>query len=124
MKRLILTLLVFIGFTTGCTMYNIDSRDTTLDFYPPKQNISDVQYLETVDKPYVEIGLVTVTTERRQSLEDVLPMLKQEAAILGGDIITDIQTNASGSWEKIKANKLFGNAYLRANYTAKVLVLK
>ena len=70
-------------------------------------------------------------TERRQILEDVLPKLKQEAAILGGDVITDIQTDATGAWKnaigvwkRMKLQKLLGNAYVRANYTARVLVLK
>ena len=131
MKSVILSLLIFTGLLSGCTVYQIDSKDTTQNFYPPKKSIDEVAYMEKVDKPYEEIGIVTVTTERRQTLEDVLPKLKQEAAILGGDIITDIQTDATGSWKKavsvwkkIKLQKLLGNAYVRANYTARVLVLK
>ncbi len=123
MKRIYLSLLL-IASLTGCTVYQIDSKDTSTDFYPPKRNIDDVAYLETLDKPYVEIGLVTVTTERRGDLKDALPKLKQEAAILGADAITDIQTDASGSWQKIKANGLLGNAYIRVNITAKAVVFK
>ena len=114
-------------FASGCTLYQIDSKDTTQDFYAPKKSIDDVTYMEKVDKPFVEIGTVTVTTERRQTLDDVLPKLKQEAAILGGDVITDIQTDAGGIWTKLKGEKmkkLLGNSYIRANFTAKVLVLK
>ena len=124
MKRTLLSLLLLTVILSGCTTYQIDSKDTSQDFYPPKKSIDEVQYLETVDKPYVEIGEVTVTTERRQSLEDVLPKLKQEAAVLGGDIITEVRTNASGIWKNVNAQKIFGNAYIRAKYSAKVLVLK
>ncbi len=53
-----------------------------------------------------------------------MPKLKNEAAILGGDAITDIQTDSDDLWKKVKPQKLFGNAYTRAKYTAKVVVLK
>lgn len=124
MKKQIFTLMLLAVAFSGCTVYSIDSKDTTQNFYPPKTSIDDVKYLEKVDQPYEEIGEVTVTTERRQSLEDVLPKLKQEAAVLGGDVITDIKTDATGSWKSIKLQKLLGNAYIRCNFTAKVLVLK
>ena len=128
----IFVFIAFIFLGVGCSVYQIDSKDTTQDFYPPKKSIDEVMYMETVDQPYEEIGIVTVTTERRQTLEDVLPKLRQEAAILGGDAITDIRTDATGSWKKmtsvswkkIKLQKLLGNAYIRANYTARVLALK
>ena len=122
--NLILSLVLLTGSFAGCTFYSIDSKDTTQDFYTPKKSIEEVQYLEKVDQPSVEIGVVTVTTERRQTLEEVLPKLKQEAAILGGDVITDIQSNAEGSWKAIKFQKLLGNAYIRCEFSAKVLVLK
>ena len=127
MKRIaIFFILLTAGFLSGCTTYSISSKDTGQNFYPPKNSIDDVKYMEKIDQPYEEIGTVTVSTERRQSLDDVLPKLKQEAAILGGDIITDIHTNASGTWQLIKPpfSKLLGNAYIRATFTAKVLVLK
>ena len=120
----ILALLLLGTFLTGCSIYSIDSRDTTQDFYTPKKSIDEIQYLEKVEQPSIQIGVVIVTTERRQSLEDVLPKLKQEAAILGGDIITDIQSNATGAWKSIKFQKLLGNAYVRCEVSAKVLVLK
>ena len=123
MKRIFLLLLLAAPLT-GCTIYQVDSRDTTKEFYAPKTDISQVQYLEKVDRPYEQIGEATVTTERRQSLEDVLPKLKQEAAILGGDAITDIQTDATGAWKKVRPHKLLGNAYIRATYTARVVIFK
>ncbi len=126
MKNLkaILSLILLTGTFAGCTVYQIDSKDTTQDFYTPKKSIDEVQYLEKVEQPSVEIGEVMVTTERRQNLEDVLPKLKQEAAILGGDIITDVKVNSGGAWKSAKLEKLLGNAYIRCQYSAKVLVLK
>lgn len=124
MKRTILPILLLTAFLSGCTVYQIDSKDSTLDFYPPKQTIEEVKYLETVDAPFVEIGVVTVVAERRQTFDDILPKLLQEAAILGGDAITDVQTNAGGVWKNVKIQKLLGNAYVRSHYTAKVIVLK
>ncbi len=130
MIRLFL-ILFLMAFSSGCSVYQIDSKETSQEFYPPKKGIDEVSYVEKVDKPFEQIGIVTVTTERRQTLEDVLPKLKQEAAILGGDIITDIQTNSTGSWQKMTALTwkkfnlhVLGNAYIRAQYSAKVLVLK
>ncbi len=124
MKCFALSILLAVGFLSGCSIYQVDSKGTTPDFYQPKKSIDDVAYLEKIDKPYEEIGVVTVITERRKTLEDVLPKLKNEAAILGGDAITDIQTDSDDLWKKVKPQKLFGNAYTRAKYTAKVVVLK
>ena len=124
MIQTLLILLLLLPLASGCTIYQIDSRDTTQDFYPPRKSADEVVYLEKIDKPYAEIGIVSVTTERRQSVEDVLPKLKQEAAILGGDAITDIQSDAQGYWKKLKPQKILGNAYLRPKYTAKVVVFK
>jgi hypothetical protein len=123
MKKIFLLFLSMVALT-GCTVYQIDSRDTSQDYYPPKTSIEEVQYLEKIDRPYDQIGTVTVTTERRQNLSDALPKLKQEAAILGGDAITDIQSDATENWKKIKPQKLLGNAYIRTTYTAKVIVFK
>ena len=58
-------------------------------------------------------------------MEDVIDKLKYEAAILGGDAITNITTNAgTGKWAKIKPKKLFGNANVRTNFVADVIVFK
>lgn len=124
--KYLLALVLFASVLAGCTTYAIDSRDTSENFYPPKTSIDDVKYMEKIDQPYEEIGVVIVTTERRQGLEDVIPKLKQEAAILGGDVITDIQSDAGGTWQRIKPpfSKLLSNAYLRSRFSAKVLILK
>ena len=111
-------------FVCGCSVYHIDSRDTTLDFYPPKASPQDVVYLEQIDKPYDVIGTVTVTTERTRSLAEIIVKMKYEAAVLGGDAITDIQTDVTGSWKKTNFPKFLENAYIRSNYSAKVIVFK
>jgi len=67
---------------------------------------------------------VTVTTERVQTLDDVLPKLKQEAGMLGADAITDVASDATELWKRYAPQKLMGNAYIRTTYTAKAIVWK
>jgi hypothetical protein len=124
MKRILFSLLFLVVFSTGCTIYQIDSKDTSQDYYIPKTSIDDVTYVEKVDKPYTEIATVTVTTERRQPLEDILPKLKQEAGMLGADAITDVQGDATDFWKSLPRQKVIGNAYIRSTYTAKAIVWK
>lgn len=124
MKRSFVALLVFTVLSAGCSVYQIDSQPETKMYYPPKKSPSEIIYLESLDRPSEIIGTVIVTTERRQDLENILPKMQYEASVLGGDAITDIQTDATGSWKKIKAQALLGNAYIRANYSAKVVVFK
>ena len=124
MKPTLLVLFFLVIFTSGCTVFQIDSKDTSNDFYAPKTNIDDVAYIEKTDKAYTQIAIVTVTTERNQRLDNVLPKLKQEAAILGADAITDIQGTSSDFWKKLKPQQLLGNAYIRTDYTAKAIVWK
>jgi len=124
MKRILFTFLFLAVFCSGCSVYRIDSKDTSQDYYVPKTSIDEVAYIQKVDKPYTEIGTVTVTTERRQPLEDVLPKLKQEAGMLGADAITDVRNDATDLWKKYAPQKLLGNAYIRTTYTAKAIVWK
>ena len=124
MKRILFSFLSLAIFSSGCTLYQINSQDTSKDYYVPKTSIDDVAYIEKVDKPYVEIATVNVTTERRQSLEDVLPKLKQEAGMLGADAITDLQNGPTDLWKTFKPQKVLGNAYIRTTYTAKAIVWK
>jgi hypothetical protein len=122
MKKIFYPVIVAL-FLTGCSLYQVDSQPAPTDkYYPPKKNIRDVVYLESVSRPYEVIGQVIVTTERRQTLESVLPKMQYEAAQLGGDAYTDIRTDATGNWKKIKPQALLGNAYIRANYSARVIV--
>ncbi len=124
MKRALFTFLFLVVFSSGCTVYQISSKDTSQEYYIPKTSVDDVAYIEKVDKPYTEIATVTVTTERRQPLEDVLPKLKQEAGMLGADAITDIQSDATDLWKSFKPQQLLSNAYIRTTYTAKAIVWK
>ena len=124
MKRILFAFLFLAVFSSGCTVYQIDSKDTSQDYYVPKTSIDQVAYIEKVDKPYTEIGIVTVTTERRRPLEDVLPKLKQEAGNLGADAITDLQSDATDFWKALPQQKFIGNGYIRTTYTAKAIVWK
>jgi len=124
MKHTLFTLFLLTIFSSGCTVYQIESNDTSQDFYIPKTSIDQVTYIEQVDKPYTEIGTVTVITERRQKIEEVLPKLKQEAGVLGADAITDLQNSASDFWKSLPPQKLLSNAYIRTTYTAKAIVWK
>ena len=125
MKKIIYPIVCAIVFVTaGCSIFQIESNTETKTYYPPKTSANDVGYLESVDKAYEVIGTVTVTTERRQALENVIPKMLYEASVMGGDAITDIRTDATGTWKKIKPQALLGNAYIRSNYSAKVIVFK
>ena len=121
MKNIFFAVLV-LWVTTGCSLYQIDSKSETTKYFPPKKSTTDVVYVEKSDKPYEVIGTVIVTTERRQTLESVLPKMQYEASVMGGDAFTDIRTDATGTWKKIQPQALLGNAYIRANYSAKVIV--
>jgi len=68
MKRILFTFLSLAIFSSGCTLYQINSKDTTKDYYIAKTSIDDVAYVEKTDKPYVEIAEISVTTERRRPL--------------------------------------------------------
>jgi len=111
-------------FTGGCSIYHVTSEDITPDYYPSKRLASDVIHLTTITRPHKVIGYVTINTERRQHISDILEKMKREAAILGGDAITNIKTNATGQWKNLPAQDLIGNAYVRANFTASVVVFK
>ncbi len=124
MKSTLLILLFLAAFSSGCTVYQIDSKDSSQDYYAPKINIEDVAYVEKVDKPYTEIATVTVTTERNQVLEDILPKLKQEAGMLGADAITDVEGDATDFWKSLPRQQLIGKAYIRTTYTAKAIIWK
>lgn len=117
-------LFVACAMLTGCSLYHVNSEDTTTEYYPAKESPRDVVFLENIDKPHQVIGIVTVNAERRQYLSEVLEKMKREAAILGGDAITNLQSDASGTWKKLPAQDIIGNGYVRANFTASVVVYK
>ena len=124
MKRNLFAIIFLAFLTSACSIYHVNSVDTTEEYYPSKQTANDVVYLQTVDRPNEVIAQVIVNTERRRTVSEVIGKMKREAAILGGDAITDIRTDASGAWKKLPAQALVGNAYIRANFTASVIVFK
>jgi hypothetical protein len=104
-------------------VYRIDSEDTTLDFYPPKASANDVIYLEKIDKPYEVVGVVSLDAERTRPMEDILLKMRYEAAILGGDAITDVRSDLNEA-KGGKSEPFLINARLRVRYSAKVIVFK
>ena len=125
MTKKIFTLITFVFLTSSCSIYHINSVDETEAYYPSKSGASEVVYLEEITQPYEVIGSVTVNSERKQrSIDDIIIKMKREAAILGGDAITNIQSDATGIWKRLPVQQTIGNAYVRANYTATVVVIK
>jgi len=108
MKNIILSIF-FILSLSACSIYHIDSRDSTTHYYPSKKSTDEIAYIEKIDQPHEIIGYVTVNTERRQTITDVLEKMKREAAILGAEALTNIQTDASGTWKNLPAQELIGN---------------
>ena len=122
MKNIFL-LLVFVLFaTSACTFMKVESEDVTTKYRLPRASTEGILYLEKIDRPHEIIAYVTVQTQRIQPVERVLEQMKKEAAQLGGDAITDLQVDATGIWKKLPAQKLFGNAYIDANFKASVVI--
>ncbi len=122
--RLLTTISALALFMSACSLYHIDSENVTFDYHPQKSSKNDVAYLEKVDQPYDVIGRAIVNAQRNQKMEDVIDKLKYEAAILGGNAITNITTNAgTGKWAKAKP-KFLQNANIRVNFVADVIILK
>jgi hypothetical protein len=124
MKKQSFLILSILWVASGCSLYNIDSEDTTTSFYTPKTSPQEVQYLRDLDQPHETIGHVTINAERNQRMTEVLEQMKREAAIMGGDAITNIQSDTTGMWKKLPVQKFVGNAYIRSNFKADVVVLK
>ena len=123
MVKKFLFLITLVLLTSSCSIYHVSSINTTDEFYPSKDTF-DIPYEENITQPYDVIGIVTVNAERRQLISEVIVKIKKEAAILGGDAITDIKTDATGIWKSLPAQEIIGNAYVRSNFTASVIVYK
>lgn len=124
MIKNVVALIAFVLLTSSCSIYHIHSVDSTDNYYPSK-SAGEVAYLEEIDEDYAIIGTVTVNGERKQrSIDDILVKMKREAAILGGNAITDIQSDATGVWKRLPVQQTIGNAYVRANYTASVVIFE
>ena len=113
-----------LGSLYGCSLYHVNSEYSSNQYYHSKESGKDVIYLEKIDRPHEILGTVIVNAERRQDIDKIIEKMKYEAAMLGGDAITDIRTDATGSWKKLPAQQLIGNAYIRANFSATVVVFK
>ncbi len=124
MKRVWLSLGVIVFFFSGCSIVHVSSEYVTDNYYPEKKSAADINYLETVYQDHKVIAHAVVNTERRQTLDDVIGKLKKEAAVVGGDAITNIQTDATGAWKKLPAQKLIGRANIRVNFKADVIVFE
>jgi hypothetical protein len=109
MLRAAVLVMVSSVLFAGCSLYRVDSKDVSSDFYPPKNSADQVVYLEKVDKPYEVIGRVKITTDRMSPREEIVAKMRYEAAILGADAVTDITSD---------------RAPFRVEYTAKAVVFK
>lgn len=119
------TIIFFAVFSFyGCSFVKVDSAETTSEIYSPKKSADEVKYIETLNQNYEVIGVVTVNAERRKDIDELIPKMKREAAILGGDAITNIRAEASGLWKKTPLKKLLENANIRTNFKADVIVFK
>lgn len=124
MTKKIVALITFILLTSSCSIYHVNSVDSGDIFYPQKSP-DEVVYLEDIDEDHEIIGTVIVNGERRQrDFDNIIVKMKREAAILGGDAITDIRSDATGAWKNLPAQQTIGNAYVRANYMASVVIFK
>lgn len=126
MIKKIALLICLTVLASACTVYRINSRETEIDnVYLPKASSDEVAYIKKISRPHEVIGFVTVTADRSHNRMDaIIEKMKREAAILGGDAITDIKMEASGIWEKVPARKFFGKANIRANFTAAVVAFQ
>jgi len=123
MLNRLITLVTIVLLTSSCSIYHVTSNQTAEEFYPTK-DVEKVVFIEIVEQPHKTIGNVIVNAERRQRLSEVIHRMKREAAILGGDAITDIKTDASGIWKRLPVQQMIGNAYVRANFTASVIIFE
>lgn len=91
MKKFILLLsTILLPTLTGCTYYRVNADEIAFNTVHPNENQHDIQYLETVNVPYEVLGTVVVSTERRNSMEEVVEKMKRQISVLGGDAVTNI----------------------------------
>ncbi|MCA9400460.1 MAG: hypothetical protein KC713_02450 [Candidatus Omnitrophica bacterium] len=124
MKKHILPLIAVVFLFAGCSLYHVNSEDISADYYPSKNSPEEILYIENVKEPHEVIAYVNVNAERRQKISEVIDKMKREAAILGGDAITAVKTDATGTWKSLPAQEVIGNAYVRANFKASVIKFK
>ena len=76
----------------------------------------DIEYAPEVTRSYQVIGTLRVKTERNRDWDDVIRKMKMEAAVMGGDAVTDIILDPEMRKDK-NANKK-----LRVDYIGQVIV--
>ena len=120
--RYITLLILSLLFFSGCTLYQINTEETTFDSYPAKLSKDEVAYLENVNVPHKVIGYVKINAEKNQKKDEIIDRLKEQAAELGGDAITNITTDSlTAQWATHWTLRIFTNANIRENYMADVV---
>lgn len=123
-KYSIILFALIVSASSGCSMYHISSEETSTSYYPSKTTLAEVEYVTEIQRPHEVIGYVIVNAERRQKINEVIDKMKREAAVLGGDVITNIQTDATGEWKVLPGQEILKNAYVRSNFKGMVAVIK
>ncbi len=114
MKKFYFSLVALGMLASGCTFYHVNAEEVGRTSTRSKKSPADIQYLETVTVPYEVLGQVSVETERRNSKEEVIEKMKRDAAMMGGDAITNIVQNDAPS----------PITRIRTHYTGTVIVFK
>lgn len=114
---------VFLALVAGfilasCSFYSINSVDESSAPVMPdaKKSFFDVEYAPEPTEKYTVVGTVRAKTERNRDFDDVIRKMKMEAAVIGGDAITDVKLDPDMVKSK-DANKKF-----RIDYVGKVIV--
>ncbi|PIW64288.1 MAG: hypothetical protein COW13_00975 [Candidatus Omnitrophica bacterium CG12_big_fil_rev_8_21_14_0_65_50_5] len=103
---------------SSCSFYNIKSQQDSSEAVATQQKKSfmDIEYAPEVTRSYQVIGTLRVKTERNRDWDDVIRKMKMEAAVMGGDAVTDIILDPEMRKDK-NANKK-----LRVDYIGQVIV--
>lgn len=113
MLKMVMTTIA-ITCLAGCTFYRVDGDEIAYFAKHPKGNQKDIKYLETVTVPYEVIGTVEVSTERRNSIEEVVEKMQRQIAVLGGDAVTNI----------VQRDEPSPITKIRTKYVGTVIILK
>ena len=118
MKKIVLVVVSGL-ILSSCSFYNIKSQQDSTEAVvvtQQKKSFTDVEYAPDVLRPYQVIGTLRVKTERNRDWDDVIRKMKMEAAVMGGDAVTDIILDPEMRKDK-QANKK-----LRVYYIGQVIV--
>ncbi len=116
MKNIVMILAVGL-ILSSCSFYQVRSQDDSgFALSAPKKSFMDVEYVPEAEEPYRVIGTLKVTTERNRGMEDVIRKMKMEAAVIGGDAVTEVMPDPE-MLEKKERNKR-----VHVDYIGKVIV--